>query len=184
MNEYELLCHRERQLLLNASMNNNNKNNNNLSLSSVNNLSHKNDNNFSSNANNCQNLSNNLNEVLSTGHVAIKTNVCQNKCKSLDVSLEDVLNCNDIQIETFNDTNDIKLEEKLSNEAIEGKGDSQDITSTIPRTKKCESSVKSSKSLPVSQSNSFDCILDGSQVESLAKTTRSLAEDRDFVTKL
>ena len=103
MSEYELLCHREKQLLLNASMNNNNTNKN-LNITAINNFSHNNDNRVSSNS------------------------------------------------------------------------------ATMPRAKKCE--VKPSKSLPVSQSNSIDCILGETIVEDSSRATRSLAEDRDFVTKL
>jgi hypothetical protein len=163
MNEYELLCEREKQLLLNSTIGNN--------------KTAKYDDNYSSSD------SNHLNNTSLT----ITTNSSHNidnkkslnsptmKCKSLDVSLEDVLNCNDITIETSDELNneEIKCIDSSFDQLI---NDQFESSATLPRVKKC---ITQSKSLPVSTATSFDCLSDDN-----CQTNHSMADDRDFVTKL
>ena len=173
MGEYETLCHREKQIIQNASLKykrnaNHIKNDNTICNSRI---SDKSDVNYGKN---CRNAAND------TIIAKTPTNVCngqQIKSKSLDVSLEDVLNCNDIQIET---TNDAKGEDRVRTEVDKESDLPSTGTQTIPRMM-AKSNLKLSKSVPVSQSNSSECVSDQSTGQSLA---RRMSDDRDFVTKL
>ncbi|CAG2166857.1 unnamed protein product [Oppiella nova] len=180
MSEYELLCQRERQLVRNASALAHTRGANNLSKTSNNDKSdakhHSNHvNNSQQNITNNNTLNTSPNEIQLQFVSNKQTFSAENKCKSLDTSLDDVLNCNDIVIETTGAGDDDDDDRGLVAE--------QEVLSTIPRTQhrnrgsgvggKCVS-----KSVPVSQSNSFESILSDHNIQ------HSMAEDRDFVTKL
>jgi len=121
-----------------------------------------------------QNDRNNISNTSTNNHNNKKsTNSPTIKCKSLDVSLEDVLNCNDITIETTDEINTEFIDSYHDQQVSE---QFECSSATLPRMKKC---VNQSKSLPTSTATSFDCLSDDN-----CQRNHSMADDRDFVTKL
>ncbi|XP_054166567.1 uncharacterized protein LOC128964033 [Oppia nitens] len=194
MSEYELLCQRERQLLLNASIITSTGVGNHGCRQSSTIMSNKLTNSTQIGSHNSghscpQIVNNNINHnhiinenrinAITRHDCPLKTGGCipqQPKCKSLDL-LEDAINCNDIHLEPTDDDEEDDGQHRMREEVDRP---IDDTMATLPRTKKYGSCV-GSKSLPVSQSNSTDCIL-GNDIND--STNRSLAEDKDFVTKL
>ncbi|RWS28820.1 hypothetical protein B4U80_01268 [Leptotrombidium deliense] len=120
------------------------------------------------------------------------------KSKSLDSSLEDVLNSNDISISCSNESikNLVNSSSSVACDDSDGLQSSPTkYTATLPRTLKKVNKV-STKNLPPSTSHSFDCLQDDdcsghcsrsiTPVNNLfpAKSEPNTSEDKDFVTRL